>query len=121
MTYEIGETMRKLKSLTNELNIHTWLIVHPSKTETEDNISEFTLRGSAEIAQICDNLLIIRADKEKKQTTLELRLSRSELANAGKIALDFNTETQKYTEAKYEPIKEKYLKKVKTNYDCDKQ
>ena len=105
MVYEIGEAMRKMKALTNELNIHIWLIAHPSKTQDESAISEFTLRGSSEIAQICDNLLIIRADKEKNQTQIELKFSRSELSQTGKIILDFDIRTQSYK--KHENCKDK--------------
>jgi len=96
LTYEIGDCMRKIKSLTNELDVNIWLVVHPSKTQSEDEISEYTLRGSAEIAQICDNLLLLRADKLNNTATIELKLSRSELSKIGKLYFDFNVETLTY-------------------------
>ena len=95
---QIGEILRFIKSLNLELNNHVFIICHPSKTTSENEISEFTLRGSAEIAQICDNLFILRADKDSLISEVELRFARSELAQCGKALFCVNPLISKYTE-----------------------
>lgn len=91
--------IRRLKSLTKELDIHLSLIVQPRSLREGEALSLATLRGGATIGQALDNLLILeRVRGETNISKLSLEVARHKLADLGHVYLKYDSETTSFEE-----------------------
>jgi len=93
--------IKKLKSLTKELDIHISLIVQPRSLRDEETLSLSTLRGGAAIGQALDNLMILERVKNTNIpniSKLTLEVARHKLAKPGSILLEYDPETTRMQE-----------------------
>lgn len=94
-----AKLIKKLKSLTKELDIHLSLIVQPRSLREGEQLSLATLRGGAAIGQALDNLLILERERGQPNVSrLTLEVARHKLAKLGKIYLRYDSETTKFEE-----------------------
>jgi hypothetical protein len=103
-----AKLIKRLKSLTKELDIHLSLIVQPRSLREGEQLSLATLRGGAAIGQALDNLLILEREKDpqhKNVSRLTLEVARHKLAKLGKIYLQYNPETTAFIELELEKTK----------------
>lgn len=91
--------IKKLKSITKELDIHLSLIVQPRSLREGEQLGLTTLRGGAAIGQALDNLLILeRVKGEQNISKLTLEVARHKLAKLGHIYLQYDTSTTSFIE-----------------------
>lgn len=93
--------IKKLKSLTKELDIHITLIVQPRSLRDEETLSLSTLRGGAAIGQALDNLFILERVKNSpipNISKLTLEVARHKLAKPGHLFLEYDPKTTRMTE-----------------------
>lgn len=91
--------IKKLKSLTKELDIHLSLIVQPRSLREGESLSLATLRGGSAIGQALDNLLILeRVKGETNISRLTLEVARHKLAKLGDIHLMYDSNTTEFVE-----------------------
>jgi hypothetical protein len=91
--------IKRLKTLTKELDIHLSLIVQPRSLREGEALSLATLRGGAAIGQALDNLLILeRVRGETNISRLKLDQARHKLASLGEIYLLYDKETTAFQE-----------------------
>lgn len=83
LAFEIGQIMKEIKSWTMELDIHIWLVVHPTKLYNDKKPTENDLRGSSDIKQIANNVFRVCADKEASESEVTLLIARHVLATVG--------------------------------------
>lgn len=94
-----AKLIKKLKSLTKELDIHLSLIVQPRALREGEALSLATLRGGAAIGQALDNLLILeRVKGQDNISKLTLEVARHKLAKLGYIYLKYDSETTGFEE-----------------------
>lgn len=91
--------IKRLKSLTKELDIHLNLIVQPRSLREGEKLSLATLRGGASIGQALDNLLILeRVRGQDNISRLSLEVARHKLCKLGEIYLQYDQETTRFQE-----------------------
>lgn len=91
--------IKKLKSLTKELDIHLNLIVQPRSLREGEKLSLATLRGGAAIGQALDNLLILeRVRGQDNISRLSLEVARHKLCKLGDIYLRYDQESTRFEE-----------------------
>lgn len=93
--------IKKLKSLTKELDIHIALIVQPRSLRDDEVLSLNTLRGGAAIGQALDNLMILERQKNTPVpniSKLTLEVARHKLAKPGHILLEYDPKTTRMVE-----------------------
>lgn len=91
--------IKKLKSLTKELDIHLSLIVQPRSLRENEQLGLATLRGGAAIGQALDNLLILeRVKNETNISKLTLEVARHKLAKLGHVYLQYDMDTTSFIE-----------------------
>lgn len=101
----VAKTIKALKTLTKELDIHLNLIVQPRSLREGEKLSLATLRGGAAIGQALDNLLILeRVRGQDNISQLSLEVARHKLARLGKIYLKYLPETTAFLEVKEELV-----------------
>lgn len=96
-----SQLIKKLKSLTKELDIHISLIVQPRSLRDDERLSLSTLRGGAAIGQALDNLMILERDKSTNIpniSKLTLEVARHKLAKPGTIYLEYDPKTTQMQE-----------------------
>jgi replicative DNA helicase len=94
-----AQLIKKLKSLTKELDIHLNLIVQPRSLRDGEKLSLATLRGGAAIGQALDNLLILeRVRGQDNISRLSLEVARHKLCKLGDIFLKYDPETTRFEE-----------------------
>lgn len=102
--------IKRLKSLTKELDIHLSLIVQPRALREGESLSLATLRGGAAIGQALDNLLILERVKDDTNVSkLTLEVARHKLAKLGSIYLKYDSETTEFCEVDRQLIHESPL------------
>lgn len=103
----IDAAIKDIKAWAMELGIHIFLIVHPTKIETENRpIRLNDLRGSASLKQVPDNVLSLwrtRGQDELKTPQSEIILFvlkvRDDLGDEGKVILTFDKRSQSYEDS----------------------
>jgi hypothetical protein len=99
--------IKKLKSITKELDIHVSLIVQPRSLREGEQLSLATLRGGAAIGQALDNLLILeRVKGENNISKLTLEVARHKLAKLGSLFLQYDSKTTSFIEVDRQLIHE---------------
>lgn len=95
-----AKLIKRLKSLTKELDIHLSLIVQPRSLREGEALSLATLRGGAAIGQALDNLLILERVRGDQANISRLKLdqARHKLATLGEIYLQYDKQTTSFTE-----------------------
>ena len=102
-----AKLIKKLKTITKELDIHLNLIVQPRSLREGESLSLATLRGGAAIGQALDNLLILeRVRGQENISRLTLEVARHKLAKLGKIYLKYDPETTKLEEVAKELVQD---------------
>lgn len=97
----VATTIKIMKSLAKELDIHLNLIVQPRSLREGEKLSLATLRGGAAIGQALDNLLILeRVRGVDNISKLSLEVARHKLAKLGEIYLQYFPETTTFIEVK---------------------
>ena len=71
---EIGQIIRRLKSLAVSGNFIIFLLCHTTKGATEENLSFESIRDSSFISQESDSVLMIKRTPEDGETTARLRV-----------------------------------------------
>lgn len=106
--YESTATLiKRLKSLTKELDIHLSLIVQPRSLREGESLSLATLRGGAAIGQALDNLLILeRVRGQDNISKLTLEVARHKLAKLGHIYMKYDAETTTFEEVDRQLVQE---------------
>lgn len=99
--------IKRLKTLTKDLDVHLSLIVQPRSLRENEQLSLATLRGGAAIGQALDNLLILeRVKGEQNVSRLRLDQARHKLAKLGEIYLKYDNETTSFDEVEKTTIVE---------------
>jgi len=95
---DIGDAVRALKTWAQELGITIWLVVQPGKTKGPVGIDD--LRGSAELQQTPDMVIVVRRDRAASRDTTKLAIEkcRHEAGREGIISLSFDRAAQDYSE-----------------------
>lgn len=97
--------IKKLKSITKELDIHLNLIVQPRSLRDGEKLSLATLRGGAAIGQALDNLLILeRVRGQENISKLSLEVARHKLCKLGEIYLQYDPESTRFVEVEKQLI-----------------
>jgi hypothetical protein len=100
----IDEAMRRLKLLTEELDIHLMLIVHPSKTDDGKNgkLAKLTMnsgKGASSIVQECDNYLTVERREQDGRYYCEVTVHKNRaMAYVGKATFAVGDNRNTYTE-----------------------
>lgn len=102
-----AKLIKRLKTLTKELDIHLSLIVQPRSLREGEALSLATLRGGAAIGQALDNLLILeRVRGETNISKLTLEVARHKLAKLGHTFLQYNPDTTEFIEVDRQLVSE---------------
>ena len=93
-----GTIMREIKRWSLDLRIHI-LLVHHLRKKTQGQrasagLSE--LRGSGEVGQLADNVMILRRSAGSNDTMLSLRKVRDDSGSEGNVKLSFNRDSLVY-------------------------
>ena len=103
----IDTALRDIKSWAMQLNIHIFLIVHPTKLTYDNKIVHLNdLKGSSGLKQFPDNVLSIwrprgEDDLKKPQNEIVLHILkvRDDDGDEGKIILSFDKRSQSYSDS----------------------
>jgi twinkle protein len=103
----IDSALRDIKGWAMELGVHVFLIVHPTKIETENRpIRMNDLKGSSGLKQVPDNIVSIwrprgQDDKTKPQDEVILYILkvRDDSGDEGKVILTFDKRSQSYSDS----------------------
>jgi len=100
----IDNALRDIKAWVMELNIHTVLIVHPTKLTYDNKVVHLNdLKGSSGLKQIPDNVFSIWRPREEDnpkgsqaEVVLHILKVRDDTGDEGNIILTFNKRSQSY-------------------------
>ena len=96
---DIGDAVRAIKVWAQELGVTIWLVVQPAKTKGPVGIDD--LRGSAELQQTPDTVIVVRRDRASltDSTKLAVEKCRFEGGREGVVTLLFDRLSQSYSES----------------------
>jgi len=96
---QTAKLIKRLKTLTKQLDVHLSLIVQPRSLREGEQLSLATLRGGAAIGQALDNLLILERHRgEQWVSRLKVEQVRHKLARTGDLYLKYNPEDTSFEE-----------------------
>jgi len=103
----IDQALRDIKSWAMQLNIHIFLIVHPTKLTYDNKVVHLNdLKGSSGLKQIPDNVLSLwrpRGEDDLKKPQNEIILYilkvRDDSGDEGKVILTFDKRSQSYSDS----------------------
>jgi twinkle protein len=95
---DIGTAVKTTKTWAQDLGITIWLVVQPGKVKGEVTVDD--LRGSAELQQTPDLVIVVRRDRKSvaDQTVLAVEKCRHEAGKEGKARLIFDRASQSYSD-----------------------
>lgn len=104
---QASKLMRNIKTFAKSKKVHINLIVQPTKIGRDERIGLNSLKGGAAVGQALDNLLLFSRGQPEDSiqdisncSVLELSHARHKIAKRGKIYLQYDPKTTRYTELK---------------------
>ena len=85
--------MSRLRRIANNYNVHVVIVIHPRKTEENEDISIQPIYGTSKAAQEADNIWMIQ--KRDGYRLFDIKKNRFD-GDVGKIAMAYDKETRRF-------------------------
>lgn len=116
---ELSLFIQFMKQMVNELDIHIFLIVQPTKIPRDESLGPQHLKGGSVIDQTLDNLFVLRrlrGENNKNINEFEIAKKRKLTVKLGRIFLRYDPITTLIEEVKKERIQQEPENQYRNNF-----
>jgi twinkle protein len=87
--------MSRLRKIATNFNVHIVIVIHPRKTEENEDIQIHSIYGTSKAAQEADNIWMVQSRQNFR--IFDVKKNRFD-GEIGKVAMGYNKELRSFTQ-----------------------